>query len=98
MTFRTPAYDIAPEVDEGALLIYARATGGSTPPLLFNPPPDWTVKFFTKKAPRSLYVKLSGPVSAYRFTDGAKLDPEATLGSLGLAPYELIELRPDSEE
>ena len=97
MTFRTPAYDLLPEVDENALLIYARATGGSTPPLLMNPPPDWTVKFFTKKAPRSLYVKLPGEVSAYRFTDGAKLDPEVTLGSLGLAPYELIEFRSDAE-
>lgn len=93
MTFSTPAYDRPSEVDENALLIYARATGGSTPPLLMNPPPDWTVKFFTKKAPRSLYVKLEGTVSAYRFYDGAKLDPEATLGSLGLVPYELIEFR-----
>jgi hypothetical protein len=95
MTFRTPAYDIAPDVDETSLLIYARAAGGSTPPLLFNPPPDWTVKFFTKKAPRSLYVKLTGNVSAYRFSDGSKLDPELTLGELNLLPYELIELRSD---
>jgi hypothetical protein len=93
MTFSTPAYERAPEVDADSLLIYARATGGSTPPLLMNPPPDWTVKFFTKKAPRSLYVKLEGTVSAYRFYDGSKLDPEATLGSLGLVPYELIEFR-----
>ncbi len=98
MTFSHPVHDVAPESDGSSLLIYARASGGSTPPLLFNPPPEWTVKFFTKKAPRSLYVKLAGDVSAYRFCDGAKLDPEATLGSLGLAPYELIELRPNSEE
>jgi hypothetical protein len=95
MTFKTPAYDTTAVVDENALLIYARAIGGSTPPLLMNPPPDWTVKFFTKKAPRSLYVKLTGEVSAYRFYDGSKLDPDATLGSLGLLPYELIEFRSD---
>jgi hypothetical protein len=95
MTFRTPAYDIPAAVDETSLLIYARAAGGSTPPLLFNPPPDWTVKFFTKKAPRSLYVKLAGEVSAYRFSDGALLDPELTLGELNLLPYELIEFRSD---
>lgn len=93
MTFSHPAYEVAPELDESALLIYARATGGSTPPLLMNPPPDWTVKFFTKKAPRSLYVKFAGEASAYRFSDGSKLDPEVTLGSLGLLPYELIEIR-----
>jgi hypothetical protein len=83
-------------VDADTLLIYARATGGSTPPLLMNPPPDWTVAFFTKKGQRSLYTKLPGTVSAYRFYDGAKLDPEATLGSLGLVPYELIEFRSDA--
>jgi hypothetical protein len=75
------------------LLIYARATGCSTPPLLMNPPPDWTVKFFTKLGQRSLYVKLPGTVAAYRFTDGSKLDPESTLGELGLLPYEMIEFR-----
>lgn len=93
MTFSTPSYERAPEVDADTLLIYARATGGSTPPLLMNPLPDWTVKFFTKKGQRSLYTKLEGEVSAYRFYDGSKLDPEATLGSLGLVPYELIEFR-----
>lgn len=95
MTFSHPAYEVAPERDESTLLIYARAPGGSTPPLLMNPPPDWTVKFFTKKAPRSLYVKLAGEVSAYRFSDGSKLDPESTLGELNLLPYELIEFRSD---
>ncbi|MBA3742187.1 hypothetical protein [Sporichthya sp.] len=86
---------MAQEIEEESLLVYARAIGGSTPPLLMNPPPDWTVKFFTKKAPRSLYVKLAGDVSAYRFSDGAKLDPESTLGELNLLPYELIEFRSD---
>lgn len=95
MTFSHPVHEVEPEVDESSLLIYARAIGGSTPPLLMNPPPDWTVKFFTKKAPRSLYAKFSGDVSAYRFSDGAKLDPESTLGDLNLLPYELIEFRSD---
>jgi hypothetical protein len=83
----------ASAVEQESLLIYARATGCSTPPLLMNPLPEWTVKFFTKLGQRSLYVKLPGTVAAYRFTDGSKLDPEATLGDLGLLPYEMIEFR-----
>jgi hypothetical protein len=82
--------------DQESLLVYARADGASTPPLLMNPLPEWTVKFFTKLGQRSLYVKLPGTVSAYRFTDGAKLDPESTLGDLGMLPYEMIEFRSDS--
>lgn len=86
----------ATPVEAESLLIYARATGCSTPPLLMNPLPEWTVKFFTKLGQRSLYVKLPGTVSAYRFTDGTKLDPEATLGSLNMLPYEMIEFRPEA--
>jgi hypothetical protein len=82
--------------DEESLLVYARADGAATPPLLMNPLPEWTVKFFTKLGQRSLYVKLPGTVSAYRFTDGAKLDPDVTLGSIGMLPYEMIEFRSDS--
>ena len=44
----------APAVDAASLQLYARAVGGSTPPLLMNPSPDWTVKFFTKLGQRSL--------------------------------------------
>lgn len=81
-------------IDEAeSLLIYARALGGSTPPQLMNPPPEWTVKFFTKLGQRSLYIKLPGPVSAYRASDGSLLDPDLTLGQLGLLPYEMIEFR-----
>ncbi len=76
-----------------SLFVYARAVGGSTPPLLMNPLPDWTVKFFTKLGQRSLYVKLPGRVDAYRASDGSLLDPELTLGQLGMLPYELIEFR-----
>jgi hypothetical protein len=76
-----------------SLLVYARAVGGSTPPLLMNPLPEWTVKFFTKLGQRSLYVKLPGQVNAYRASDGSLLDPELTLGQLGLVPYEMIEFR-----
>jgi hypothetical protein len=79
-----------------SLLIYARAVGGSTPPLLMNPTPDWTVKFFTKLGQRSLYIKLPGTVNAYRVMDGTLLDPELTLSQLGLVPYELIEFRSES--
>lgn len=79
--------------EQESLLIYARADGASTPPLLMNPLPEWTVKFFTKLGQRSLYVKLPGTVAAYRFTDGTKLDPESTLGELNLLPYEMIEFR-----
>ncbi|HEX3825869.1 MAG TPA: hypothetical protein VHV82_01240 [Sporichthyaceae bacterium] len=78
-----------------SLLVYARAVGGSTPPLLMNPPSDWTVKFFTKLGQRSLYIKLPGRVNAYRASDGSLLDPELTLGQLGMLPYELIEFRSD---
>ena len=89
MTTQTP-----PGVAEDlSLKIYARAIGGSTPPLLMNPEPGWTVKFLTKLGQRSLYVKLAAPVEAYRFSDGTLLDPEATLESLGLLPYEMIEFR-----
>ncbi len=79
--------------EDATLLIYGRAVGGSTPPLLMNPPPDWTVKFFTKLGQRSLYVKLPGTVRAYRATDGSILEPELTLGELGMLPYEMIEFR-----
>lgn len=79
--------------EQDSLLVYARAVGGSTPPLLMNPPPEWTVKFFTKLGQRSLSVKLPAPVEAYRASDGSKLDPEATLESLGMLPYEMIEFR-----
>ncbi|MGQ0464684.1 MAG: hypothetical protein ACT4QG_05110 [Sporichthyaceae bacterium] len=82
--------------EQESLLVYARADGASTPPLLMNPLPEWTVKFFTKLGQRSLYVKLPGTVSAYRFTTGAKLDPEAALGDLGMLPYEMIEFRSES--
>jgi hypothetical protein len=82
--------------DQESLLIYARAVGGSTPPLLMNPPPDWTVKFFTKLGPRSLSVRLAPPVNAYRATDGTVLDPGCVLGALGMAPYEMIEFRSGS--
>lgn len=78
------------------LLIYARIPGGSTPPLLMNPPPDWTVKFFTRLGQRSLYIKLAGTVTAYRASDGAALDPDLTLGELGMLPYEMIEFRSDA--
>lgn len=80
-------------VAEESLLIFARATGCSTPPLLMNPPPEWTVKFFTKLGQRSLYVKLPGTVAAYRFSDNTRLDPESTLRELNLLPYEMIEFR-----
>jgi|GEM_PF-2594491 len=79
--------------EKESLLIYARADGASTPPLLMNPLAEWTVKFFTKLGQRSLYVKLPGTVSAHRSSDGTKLDPEATLRELGLLPYEMIEFR-----
>jgi hypothetical protein len=80
------------EVDT-SLRIYARAVGGSKTPQNINNKQDWTVKFFTKLGQRSLYVRLPAPVEAFRFSDGAKLDPEATLESLGLLPYEMIEFR-----
>jgi hypothetical protein len=76
-----------------SLLLYARAVGGSTPPLLMNPLPSWTVKFFTKLGQRSLYIKLPGQVNAYRASDGSLLDPELTLGQLGMVPYEMVEFR-----
>jgi hypothetical protein len=76
-----------------SLLVYARAVGGSTPPLPMNPLPDWTVKFFTKLGQRWLHIKLPGPVNAYRAGDGSLLDPELTLGQLGMVPYEMIEFR-----
>lgn len=86
----------APAADAASLQLYARAVGGSTPPLLMNPSPDWTVKFFTKLGQRSLYVRLPGSVSAYRSSDGSLLAPDATLGSLGLLRYEMIEFRSDA--
>jgi hypothetical protein len=73
--------------------LYARATGGSTPPLLMNPDPAWTVKFFTKVGQRGLYVKLPAPVVAIRASDGTELDPDTPLGELGLLPYEMLEFR-----
>lgn len=79
--------------DADTLFIYARATGCSTPPLLMNPPGDWTVKFFTKLGQRSLDVRLPGTVTAYRFSDNTELDPSSTLKDLGLLPYEMIEFR-----
>ncbi|MGQ0843796.1 MAG: hypothetical protein ACT4QF_06640 [Sporichthyaceae bacterium] len=79
--------------DQETLLVYGRAVGGATPPLLMNPPPDWTVKFFTKLGQRSLYCKLPGTVNAYRASNNTLLDPASTLGELGMVPYELIEFR-----
>ena len=63
--------------------------------LLMNPLPDWTVRFFTKLGQRSLYIKLPGAVSAYRSSDGSRLDPELKLGEIGMLPYEMIEFRSD---
>jgi hypothetical protein len=85
----------APAVDPASLQLYARAVGGSTPPLLMNPSPDWTVKFFTKLGQHSLQVRLPGTVSAYRSSDGSLLAPDAKLGDLGLLRYEMIEFRAD---
>ena len=79
--------------EAASIPLYARANGGSTPPLLMNPDPEWTVKFFTKVGQRGLYVKLPAPVVAIRSSDGSELDPEAALGSLGLLPYEMLEFR-----
>jgi hypothetical protein len=81
------------EADVEALLIYGRAPGSDTPPLLMNPPPDWTVKFFTKLGQRNLNVKLAPPVNAVRASDGTVLDPEMTLAEIGMLPYEMIEFR-----
>jgi hypothetical protein len=83
----------AERTEAESLFVYARAVGGATPPLLMNPLPEWTVKFFTKLGQRSLYVKLSGQVNAYRASDGSLLDPELTLAQVGMLPYELIEFR-----
>jgi hypothetical protein len=58
-----------------------------------NPLPEWKVKFFTKLGQRSLYVKLPGPVHAYRSSDGTRLDPELTLAQIAMLPYEMIEFR-----
>jgi hypothetical protein len=79
--------------DEESLLIYGRARGSQTPPLLMNPPPQWTVKFFTKLGQRNLNVKLASPVNAFRASNNVLLDPESTLGALGMVPYEMIEFR-----
>ena len=77
----------------GSIPLYARATGGSTPPLLMNPDPAWTVRFFTKVGQRGLYVKLAAPVAAIRSSDGTPLDPDTVLGDVGLLPYEMVEFR-----
>lgn len=91
MTSERGMIEAAAEVEP--LLIYVRANGASTPPLLMNPVPTWTVRFFTKVGQQSLYVQLPAPVEAYRSLDGARLDPDAILRELGLLPYEMIELR-----
>ena len=80
-------------VEASSMPLYARANGGSTPPLLMNPDPSWTVKFFTKVGQRGLYVKLPAPVAAFRSSDGTRLDPDTALGDLGLLPYEMVEFR-----
>jgi hypothetical protein len=79
--------------EPASMPLYARATGGSTPPLLMNPDPAWTVKFFTKVGQRGLLVKLPAPVVAIRSSDGTALDPDALLGDVGLLPYEMLEFR-----
>jgi hypothetical protein len=82
--------------DVATLLIYGRAPGSENPPLLMNPPADWTVKFFTKLGQRNLNVKLAPPVQAVRASDGTVLDPDTTLGELGMLPYEMIEFRSEA--
>jgi hypothetical protein len=84
------------DADVEALLIYGRAPGSENPPLLMNPPPDWTVKFFTKLGQRNLNVKLAPPVIAVRASDGTVLDPEMTLAEIGMLPYEMIEFRSEA--
>lgn len=91
MTSERGLTEATPEAEP--LLIYVRADGASTPPLLMNPVPTWKVKFFTKVGQQSLYVRLPAPVEAYRSLNGERLDPEATLSELGMLPYEMIELR-----
>jgi len=50
-----------------------------------NPPPEWTVKFFTKLGAQPQRT-LAPPVNALRASDGTVLDPGSTLGEIGMLP------------
>lgn len=75
------------------LLVYVRADGVSTPPLLLTPEPDWTGKLFARIALTTMGADRSVPRVPFNRRTGEAVPVETALGATGLQPYDVIEFR-----